>query len=445
MKMKISMVVVAGLMVSVLAAQGVSVSWDGGGGDSSWTNDLNWSGNAQPTSNDVVTIGGTAVVDYDRVSSLSMTSTAPLYINDTAQLNLATGAFSFPTSTYGGPKIQSGAVLNISGGTHSLPGRISGSTSVNGTIRVTGNDATISMKQVIGFPGTLEFVFDADGISFLDFWSYFYASQTKLTVDASSYQGGSGHFKLVEANTQGELISDANITITPPTPAWSNSLSQTVGGTEIILTLLEPGTILFDDLGTDGLSNGYVTRDGGWRADMNYWSWSAGQLINTNSTRGLGRCIPVAPAGLTTESVLELDIEYSMENGSAPVYIHLWGLKDTGPSGPSSTIAQTDAINGMWNQTGANFDAYNMRDGSFIDYATWANSTAALTIPSVEGTGLSYSGTVSMGSFGAGLSRASDYDYIMIGIQKGGAAPDLSIDELDLRVRNGEGTLISIH
>jgi len=99
----------------------------------------------------------------------------------------------------------------------------------------------------------------------------------------------------------------------------------------------------------------------------------------------------------------------------------------------------------MWNQTGANFDAYNMRDGSFIDYATWANSTAALTIPSVEGTGLSYSGTVSMGSFGAGLSRASDYDYIMIGIQKGGAAPDLSIDELDLRVRNGEGTLISIH
>lgn len=441
--MKISMAVVAGLVVSVVAAQGVSVSWDGGGGDSSWINDNNWSGNAEPTSNDVVTIGGTAVVDYDRVSSLYITNTYPLYINDTAQLNLTTGALSYPSSTYGGVRIQSGAVLNISGGTHSLPGRISGTTSVNGTIRVTGNDATISMKQVIGFPGTLDFVFDADGISFLDFWSYFYASQTKLTVDASAYQGGSGHFKLVEANKQQELISDANITITPPSPAWSNTVSQTVGGTEIILTLLEPGTILYEDFGTNGLSFGWVTRDGGWRATSPNWSWSSGQLINTNSTAGAGRCDPVSSLGLTTESVLELDLEYSMENGSTPIYIHLWGLKDTGSSSGSG-VAQTDALWGMWNQTGANFDAYNMRDGSFINYNTWASSTAALTIPSVEGTGLSYSGIVNIGSFGAGLSRASDYDYFMIGIQKGGAAPDLSIDELKLRARDGEGTLISI-
>jgi len=220
--------------------------------------------------------------------------------------------------------------------------------------------------------------------------------------------------------------------------------SATIDNVKITVPL-EPGTILHDDFSWNTLTSAGVYRDSPWGASATYWAWTPGQLVNSNlatSTRGVGRGVAVAPLGLTTESILELDVDYSIEDASTAVYIHLWGLKDV------SSAANTGIMNlwaqwGMWYTAGGAFLSYNLGDGSFIDYNTH-NWTAAYQIPSGSGTGLNFIDTVSLGNFGAGLDRVSDYDYIVIGIQKGTAAATLTLDELTLRARQGEGSLLMV-
>lgn len=232
--------------------------------------------------------------------------------------------------------------------------------------------------------------------------------------------------------------------------AFTRSIAGSAPGATIdnvtISVPVEAGTILYDDFGANSLLSSGVYRDAPWGASGTYWSWSSGHLVNSNlatSTRGVGRGVALAPLGLTTESVLELDLEYSIEDASTAVYVHLWGLKDVS-SGPGTGIMNLGAQWGMWYTAGGAFLPYNMRDGSFIDYNVYADSTSAFQVPNGSGTGLSYSGTASMGHFGAGLSKVSDYDYMVIGIQKGTAAATLKLDDVHLRARGGAGTVLTV-
>ncbi len=107
----------------------------------------------------------------------------------------------------GGIKIESGGVMEISGGTMYHTSRIYGIAESAGTLRVIGDEATITIHQpTTGFAGTFEFIFDETGISKLhndyDNWSSLAA--TRFVVDANDYTGPGGDFVLytgMRANT----------------------------------------------------------------------------------------------------------------------------------------------------------------------------------------------------------------------------------------------------
>ncbi|MBT3193293.1 MAG: hypothetical protein HN341_12125 [Verrucomicrobia bacterium] len=435
--------IAVGLFIPLLTVQAATRTWDGGGGDSSWINDDNWSDNTEPGPDDFVVIGGTAVVNYDRVSPLHFNSTAPIDINDTATLNLTTGALSYISSTGNDSPITvaSGAVLNISDGTHSIGGRQMMFSS--GIMRVTGSDATINMFQMPGFNGTFDFVFDAVGVSSLDYNSWMAGGAQGVTVDASAYTGSSKNFTLIQtSDTANGLINPltGTISVIPPSASWSSTVTQVTGSKgNLTLTLLEPGTILYDDFRTNGLANNTIKRNSQW-AGSSDWSWTSGTLENTNTTKGVGICFPV-PAGITTENALEIDLGYAVANGSTAVAMHMWGLKDVSSSS-TTEIMNPWGTAGMWYAGGGNLVQYNLKDG-----ATGYNSTpatAAVQIPSDTGAGLSYSTTLKLGGLGSGLSKLSDYDYIAVGFQKHSYSPDLSIDEVSIRALLPSGTVISI-
>ena len=107
-------------------------------------------------------------------------------------------------------------LINFSGGTSTINGRVScGSTS---TIRVTGSDATVNLYQATGtMAGTYEFIFDAAGVSSLDYSSYVqFAAGAKLVVDGSAYTRGPASFTLIDTYATGMLMDFAaeNITVT---------------------------------------------------------------------------------------------------------------------------------------------------------------------------------------------------------------------------------------
>ena len=157
-----------------MPAHAAVLTWDGGGGTTDWSTSTNWDTNNAPVAADVMVIGGTSVVDFNTIFTTSQPNGVTVIdINDSAQLNLTGGSLTVAdgNSNTSSIAIAANAVLNISGGTHNLYGRMS--VSEPGTIRVTGDDATINLRQVAGFnSGSYEFIFDDTGVSSLDYYSY---------------------------------------------------------------------------------------------------------------------------------------------------------------------------------------------------------------------------------------------------------------------------------
>lgn len=211
-------------LISFLPAHAATLTWDGGGGDTDWSNGLNWNTNNAPTAGDTMVIGGSAVVDFNTnfTSSLS-NGQVVINISNTAQLNLNGGALSFADGNANTSPLNIGndAVLNITGGDHNLYGRVD--IFGEGTIRVTGDAATIDLRQLVksGGPNTFEFIFDSTGVSSLDYYSYFGAADQILYVDGSAYFDaytgpyvpGGTQFKLIETGNLSAQFQTANVTI----------------------------------------------------------------------------------------------------------------------------------------------------------------------------------------------------------------------------------------
>lgn len=199
-------------------AQAANLTWDGGAATTDWSTANNWNPNQAPTAPDTMVIGGSAVVDFNTtLNSTVPNGTTVIDINDNAQLNLTGGSLTLQdgNSNTSSIAIAANAVLNISGGTHNLYGRIS--VSEPGTIRVTGNDATINLRQVAGFSGgTFEFVFDSDGVSSLDYYSYINPTSNNLFVDGTAFTrtSSSQNFTLIDStNLLGGEFQAANIAV----------------------------------------------------------------------------------------------------------------------------------------------------------------------------------------------------------------------------------------
>ena len=112
-------------------------------------------------------------------------------INAGSTVNLNSGSSYDMTQTSGSNNGTAGSLpsiygtLNINGGTHDFEERLYGT----GTIRVNGNDATVTFHQM-AFDGTFDFVFASDGVSTITGqggFPWFGISVSNITVDGSSY------------------------------------------------------------------------------------------------------------------------------------------------------------------------------------------------------------------------------------------------------------------
>jgi hypothetical protein len=142
--------------VLTLSSACLGVCWDGGGGSNSWTELLNWSGDALPTSTSIVYInspvavslaGGTqevAALNMVSGSSLTMSSSgggASLTINGTGGSSSLGGNINVGNNfTFGlQGNVTLGGTLNVSVGTLNLTGTLNVPT---GTLNLSGNNFT---------------------------------------------------------------------------------------------------------------------------------------------------------------------------------------------------------------------------------------------------------------------------------------------------------------
>jgi len=463
MKMRLLRIAALSAMICVLGLSAYAATTWTGAIDSEFGTAGNWDNGAPGSPETVATIGNgdtvSNTVDYAGASTYQLTisggstlnssadfTTDRLTINDGCTLNLTDGSYSLRKTSANNNTAQiffnGTATVNISGGVHTFRERIA-SYSTNSTFRIIGSAATINIHQRNAIYATIEFIFDSDGVSTFDSDSYF-GFHGDWIVDATAYDGPSAEFVLFDNDHTASTGVDGDVNVTTP-EGWSYEYDESGVKTpgEITLTLVEPGRtiVLFDDFHTNGLSTSGVTRDGGWAGGSADWAWSSGQLVNAAATRGAGRVVPV-PAGLTTENILEFDLDYSAEGASSSLRVHLWGLIDVSSSA-GTWIMNLGGTVGMWYSAGGAFQRCNLGNGD-TDVTGYA-SAAAIQIPSNTGAGLTYSTTLSLGNLGSGLSLLSDYDYIAIGFQKGNAAATVSIDQVSLRARDGEGTLISVY
>lgn len=274
-------------MSYILSAQFLSAAttWNGGT-SSNFGTAGNWSNNspgnaADDGSNNLATInnGDTVVLSSEHTgtntynlavggnstlnASANFTATG-LTVQDTGVVNLTDGVFTLPKTSANnngaGFNINSGGTLNISGGSHIFNER----STMNGTFRVTGSNASISMNQIGGGNGTFDFVFDAVGVSGvygnLSF-PWLSIGATSVTVDGSSYTGGAASFTLINGNEHGNTPDASNFTISglgDEGVGWTLDITNNPGGsglgndTVILNVIPEPSTTIL--LGLGGLA-----------------------------------------------------------------------------------------------------------------------------------------------------------------------------------------------
>ncbi len=133
----------------------LSASWDGGGGDSLWSNPLNWAGDTLPTAADVVSIGagfGTvrytntvpaanrSVAGLDTSSNIRFESSGVLTVSGSGVLR------SGATMTMSGGEVRGGA-WDVTGGTlaASSLGGIMRDMTVTGDINISANSSYVEL------------------------------------------------------------------------------------------------------------------------------------------------------------------------------------------------------------------------------------------------------------------------------------------------------------
>lgn len=166
--MKTTSIILAGLLTSALATQAVTLTVDGTVNNHSSTSDYT-----------VVTVTNIGTLNLTG-GALTLTQTSPS--NNAASFNL-----------------NGGSTLNFFDGVHTINERIN-TTGATSTVRVTGSLATINVHQQSAFNATMDFVFDAAGISTFDSDSRLGFGFSAITINASAYTGGDATFVLVDTD-----------------------------------------------------------------------------------------------------------------------------------------------------------------------------------------------------------------------------------------------------
>ena len=149
----------------------------------------------------------TLTVDGTTNNFSSTSDYTQVTVTNGGTLNLNGGALTL-TRTSGSNNtekffLNNGSTLNFVDGTHTINERIATYGATTSTIRITGSEATINVHQQSTFNATLDFVFDANGISTFDSDSRLGFSSSTIDIDVSAYTGGDATFVLVDTELFG--------------------------------------------------------------------------------------------------------------------------------------------------------------------------------------------------------------------------------------------------
>ena len=197
------------------------------------------------------------------------------------------------------------------------------------------------------------------------------------------------------------------------------------------------------DLGT---ANSVVGRGSLWFGDTQFvkhpdseWTVTNGSLSNTSATNTrvaegtLARIISV-DSGAANGDLLTLSFDYTLNDPSEALYVHLWGLIGTAAS--SQKIMNLAATNGnAWYEDSVDMAMTNLADGVVTNGAA---STAAVALSSTSGA-QSFSKTFDLSGYGLGKNNLSDYDYLVLGFARkidGASAPDVQVSNVLLSLNS---------
>lgn len=239
--LKLSSLIAAATIGATISTQAAVITWGGGGNDNLWSNAANWGGTGPVSGTDTVVINGTFTVDYDVVAAQNFND---IDVLGGATLNMLTGAFTLNGAfNFTTGNVQSGSAINFVGGTHDFGTRLGvAHFGAGGTIRVTGSGATIAMGQTANMNGaTFDYIFDSVGVSSLDFESYVQGGTKPglVSVDGSSYTGGSGEFTLITAGGASGLIAEITNTTVSGFSAldYTTAITQDLANDRVYLTV----------------------------------------------------------------------------------------------------------------------------------------------------------------------------------------------------------------
>ncbi len=176
------------------------------------------------------------------ISGGTLTATG-VVVRASGELNVTGGALNTTAvlGTDSALEIKSGGLAEISGGTHDIYGRI-----LNyGTLRVTGNAATIAIHEIPNVSdGTFEFTLDSDGVSTLTDDSWIGLGNATISVDGSAYSGGESNILLFDSNN---LVSTSTVVnVSGFHSKYSVSVTQDQDAEEVTLVIAESSEYAFE-------------------------------------------------------------------------------------------------------------------------------------------------------------------------------------------------------
>jgi Ca2+-binding RTX toxin-like protein len=328
-----------------------TVTWDNGGGDTSWFTADNWNPDVTPadTATAILTDTGAAAILYDQNTATTLTS-----ISGDEGLNISTGTLLVSTDSTlaGAVSVTGGTIGAVSGGTLQFDGGISGGTGVIGT---TGGVVNFNSNFAVNDGSNLTIA----GDKLLSNGSINIGDGASLNVTATEvfFVGGANIGSSVEVQSTINLSAVSTLT-------FGDSASD---------------TITFDNNGPSGvgpiveLATGATLAGSGTILNKSDISLDDGETVAANlenqgtlSASGTSG-VTISSPTLTNSGNIDIDANVNFSSG----IISNTGTIDVG-AGSTLTLATAATID---NQSGASFDIFNQSgvlegSGLFIERGT---------------------------------------------------------------------------
>jgi len=339
----------AGLMMT-LSAQAITRTWDGGGGNLTWTNNANWNPDGAPAANDVLIIDGVVTVDLIGLSNGFIPNGVNVALTNGAGLTISSGVCRMGSAAK--VTVASNCTLNTYWAMYN------GSMSFQNGAKWTTGDLELNGPNVFSFKlGPTGFAKLTPSTLRWDATKKF--SQQTWNVDMADYTGGPTNIILMDCSS----ASDANMTASN---FWYTA-TRTVTNPGIYTN----STVIYDVVQKAFVLKVSETPINPPTADL-VWDGGGGSVLWSTAANWDPDFVPTA--GVTVEIAGSVTVEYgnnlpacfiSLKNGA--------GLKGSGGAlrlqGATINVASNSVLSGAW--WDLNAGTLNFQNGAGATMTDW--------------------------------------------------------------------------